>query len=358
MSKQQLFEALASDSDQRFPAEWEDGVWDGVMVAWPHLHTDWAYMLPEVKACYREICEAIVRFGRLVVIAPDCTDAKNELCHLPQEKVIYVDCPTNDTWTRDYGPMSGVTASGECTLDDFKFNGWGLKFAANHDNLVTERLWSAFPGYYNHRSIVLEGGSVDFDGKGTMLTTSKCLLSPNRNDSFGKSEIEAWLRENFFLRQVLWIDYGHLEGDDTDSHVDTLARLAPHDTILYVGCDDSTDSHADDLQSMARQLSTFRTTDGKPYNLIELPLPDTIYDEDGIRLPATYANYLPFNGAVLLPVYGQKRKDNLAEQILKIVYPDHEIIPIDCRALIRQHGSLHCATMQLPRQAIDFLIGK
>lgn len=358
MSKENFYDAYSSGDTPRYAAEWEDNVWDGVMIAWPHRFTDWAYMLDEIQACYVNLAKAIVRRANLVVVAPDCSDAKAALASLPQDKIVYVECPTNDTWTRDYGPVCSVNSDGTSAMDDFKFNGWGLKFAANHDNLVTERLWGDFPGYFNHRSVVLEGGSIDFDGKGCLLTTSKCLLSPNRNDAFTKSEIATWLTENFFLSNILWIDHGHLEGDDTDSHVDTLARFAPHDTIVYVGCDDPTDPHAAELRAMAEQLRGFLTPEGQPYNLIELPLPDPIYDEDGNRLPATYANYLPLNGAVLLPVYGQQRKDLLATQILKIAYPHHEIVTVDCRALIKQHGSLHCATMQLTKDAVDFLRNK
>lgn len=335
----------------RTPAEWEPQ--DAVLMAWPHRLTDWNYMLDEVRECYGRIARAVAAHARLIIVAPDCSDAKNALGI--DDRITYIDIETNDTWTRDYGALTTIDSSGHPVINDYKFNGWGLKFAANHDNLVTMRLWERgiWDGSYRNRlGFVLEGGSVDFDGADTVLTTSECLLSPNRNGDLSRDEIADILKHDFGVNNVLWINHGALEGDDTDSHVDTLARLAPGSTILYVGCDDETDSHYASLKAMEREILSFRRPDGMPFNTIALPLPDAIYDEDGCRLPATYANYLVVNDAVLLPVYRQPRKDTLAAQMLKIVYHDREIIPVDCRALIRQHGSLHCATMQFPSNTI------
>lgn len=202
--------------------------------------------------------------------------------------------------------------------------------------------------YSNELSFVLEGGSIESDGQGTLMTTSQCLLSPNRNGAMSRDEIEEYLKSRFGLDRVLWLDYGALEGDDTDSHIDTLARLTPNDTILYVGTDDVTDSHYDELNKMKLQLQSFVTASGQPYNLIELPLPDAVYDEEGNRLPATYANFLIMNHSILMPVYRQPQKDELAAQIIKIAFPDHQVVKIDCSVLIKQHGSLHCVTMQVP----------
>ncbi len=268
--------------------------------------------------------------------------------------VILVTVPTNDTWARDFGPIS-LTGTEGVTFCDFKFNAWGLKFAADKDNLITRRLYEggALRGdYRNCLGFVLEGGSVESDGKGTLLTTSECLLSPNRNGEMSKHEIEQYLMDRFNLDKVLWLDHGYLAGDDTDSHIDTLARLAPDDTIVYVGCDDPDDEHYESLQAMKRQLGEMVTKEGNGFNLIELPLPDAVYDETGQRLPATYANFLILNSSVLMPSYGQPKKDMLASQILKIAFPDREIKMIDCRALIKQHGSLHCVTMQLPEDTL------
>ena len=337
----------------RLPAEWEPQ--EAVLLAWPHELTDWNYMLDDIRACYNEIAHAIVKHARLIIVAPDCSFARKTLADVDPERVRYREIDTNDTWARDFGAIITVRDDANFRINDFKFNGWGLKFASNLDNMVTRRMTEAgmFNGEYNNcLGFVLEGGSIESDGRGTLMTTSECLMSPNRNGDLSRQEIEARLCREFGATKVIWIDHGALEGDDTDSHIDTLARLAPEDTIIYVSCNDSSDSHYESLKAMERQIPGLRRADGNAYNCVGLPLPDPIYDEDGERLPATYANFLILNDAVLMPVYGQKRNDDLALQIMKIVFPDHEIIGIDCNALIRQHGSLHCVTMQFPKGSI------
>lgn len=338
----------------RLPAEWEEQ--DGILLAWPHEDTDWAYMLDDVTACFTEIAKTIAEEEKVVIVAPDVEIPKSILASsgANMNNVIFVTVPTNDTWARDFGPIS-LTGGDAVTFCDFKFNAWGLKFAADKDNLITGSLYKkgVLRGdYRNCLGFVLEGGSIESDGKGTLLTTSECLLSPNRNGGMSRDEIEEFLVEQFNLDKVLWLDHGYLAGDDTDSHIDTLARLAPGDTIIYVGCDDIADEHYEALKAMKLQLMDMVTPDGDRFNLIELPLPAAVYDEDGLRLPATYANFLVLNHSVLMPSYGQPEKDLLASQILKIAFPDHEIKTIDCLALIRQHGSLHCVTMQLPKDTL------
>jgi agmatine/peptidylarginine deiminase len=334
----------------RFPAEWEHQ--EAVMIAWPHAETDWAYMLNEVQECYEQIARAIIKHAKLLIVAPETSAIRARLAGCDKDSLFFFDVDTNDTWTRDYGVLTTLNADGSPIYNDFCFNGWGLKFASNFDNLVTRKMVfaSILDGkYHNELGFVLEGGSIESDGEGTILTTRECLLSPNRNGDLTRKQISTHLKDVFGARKVLWLDHGALEGDDTDSHIDTLARLAPHNTIVYVGCDDKSDSHYDELSAMRADLQAMRNLNGEPFNLVELPLPDAIYDEEGERLPATYANFLILNDAVLLPIYGQSKKDFLAEQIMKIVFPDHEIISIDCNALIKQHGSLHCATMQFPK---------
>lgn len=336
------------NTDTRLPAEWEPC--RAVLISWPHRLTDWAYMLDQVTECYVNLASAIIAHAQLIVAAPDISVPRRSLAHLPQGRIHYFETPTNDTWTRDCGPISTLTPDGVC-INDFKFNGWGLKFAANLDNLLTGNMYRSgllTGSYVNRLGFVLEGGSIESDGRGTILTTSRCLLSPNRNGDLSRSDIENHLRQWLGATHILWLDHGALDGDDTDSHIDTLARLAPHDTIIYVSAP-SGDSQKPELDAMANQLAALRTTAGMPYNLLQLPLPDPIYDDDepDFRLPATYANYLVVNDAVLMPAYGQPRNDQLAAQILKVAYPEHTIVAVDCRALIRQHGSLHCATMQL-----------
>ena len=240
-------------------------------------------------------------------------------------------------------------------VNDFKFNGWGLKFAADKDNLITSRLFDSgmFKGEYsNNLNFVLEGGSIESDGKGTLLTTRECLLSKNRNGQSSKEEIQAYLEKVFGISRVLWLDHGYLSGDDTDSHIDTLARLAPNDTILYVSTDDERDEHFTELKAMECQRQSFTTADGAKYKLLPLPLPTPIF-ADGERLPATYANFLIGNGFVLVPIYGQESNDSEAMSIISSAFPDRKVLGVDCRALIKQHGSLHCVTMQFPKNSLN-----
>ncbi|WP_304969282.1 agmatine deiminase family protein [uncultured Muribaculum sp.] len=340
---------MMSDRATRLPAEWEPH--GAVMLSWPHKDTDWAPVLDEAIDCFVEIAKAIAREETLIVVAPDVEEPRRVLdCEKLPNRILYLTVPTNDTWARDFGPIT-VERDGNPVICDFKFNGWGLKFPADKDNLITRAMCNTglLRGRYsNELSFVLEGGSIESDGQGTLMTTSQCLLSPNRNGAMSRDEIEEYLKSRFGLDRVLWLDYGALEGDDTDSHIDTLARLAPNDTILYVGTDDVTESHYDELNKMKLQLQSFVTASGQPYNLIELPLPDAVYDEEGNRLPATYANFLIMNHSILMPVYRQPQKDELAAQIIKIAFPDHQVVKIDCSVLIKQHGSLHCVTMQVP----------
>ena len=330
------------------------------MIAWPHERTDWAYMLDEARKCYTEIARAIISAGcNLVVVTPDAKETRDELKALESEKIVFLEIPTNDTWIRDYGPLT-LEDSGILSIANFQFNGWGLKFAANLDNRVTDRILRRLPDIdcKDCLGTVLEGGSIESDGKGTILTTSDCLLSVNRNNFHSKKEAEDILRASLGATRILWLDHGALEGDDTDSHVDTLARLASEDTIVYVKCYREGDSHYNELQQMEVQLKNMSTPSGSPYNLVGLPLPEPCYDpEDGHRLPATYANFLITPHAVIMPVYGQERNDTLARRMLETVFsPEREVITVDCRTLIRQHGSLHCATMQIPSDFVPMII--
>ncbi len=340
----------------RLPAEWEiDNV---IMVAWPHRHSDWAYMLEQVEECYCRLIAALASYVR-VRVATHPVAVKRALQLLTQalddeliDNVEVVPVLTNDTWTRDYGPITTIDANGRYRINDFKFNGWGLKFAADKDNCVTAALYGASDDYVNRLNFVFEGGSVESDGRGTLMTTSRCLLSPNRNGQWSQGEIERYLCRNLAVEQVLWVDHGALEGDDTDSHIDTLARFAPvrdgHGVILYVACDDPDDSHYAELQKMKLDLERMADADGVPYELVPLPWPDAIYADGGERLPATYANFLATSGAVFVPTYGQAANDAEALRVIAGAFPRHRVVGIDCLALICQHGSLHCATMQLP----------
>lgn len=336
-----------------FPAEWYPQ--SGIQLTWPHEETDWAYMLDEVTTCYIELAREIARRERLLIVTPHPKQVKQLLQGVVDlEAVTFAQCPTNDTWARDHGGIT-LFCDGTPAIYDFKFNGWGLKFAANYDNLITSTLCrqGRFNARYENRlNFVVEGGALESDGAGTLLTTSECLLSPNRNGEWSQTRIEEYLKETFGLQRVLWLDHGYLAGDDTDSHIDTLARFAPGNTIVYVQCTDPTDEHYEALRRMEEQLRTFTTLEGTPYRLLPLPMADAVYDENGERLPATYANFLIMNDAVLYPTYCQPANDRAAAQVLQQAFPDREIVGIDCSPLIRQHGSLHCVTMQYPKDVL------
>lgn len=334
----------------RFLAEWEPQ--GAVLMALPNEDTDWSYMLQEVRKCYMNIIQALTREGVNVILLAKSKEDGSEIAGTiaNPERLKVVEADFNDTWTRDYGPLAVERGDRNRSLD-FGFNGWGLKFASDKDNLVNLHLRDRYvllpEQYRNERDFILEGGSVETDGRGTLLTTTRCLTSPNRNGGKSKSELTEILKDRLGVDHILWLDYGALAGDDTDSHIDTLARMAPDNTIIFTGCRNVDDEHFEELLKMRAQLTLFRTQEGDPYNLVELPLPDPIVDEDGERLPATYANYLVTEKAIFMPTYSQPANDHLAAQTLRIAFPHHKIVGIDCRELIRQHGSLHCATMQL-----------
>lgn len=333
---------------------------DGILMALPNELTDWNYILPEALRQYKNIVETFVSEGfHVVLLCIDRDTAKNvfDPCH--HHGITFIETPYNDTWTRDYGPIS-ILKHGDLRALHFGFNGWGLKFPADKDNQVNRHLndLAVFSKniYRNETSFILEGGSIDTDGTGTILTTTRCLCSPNRNGYLSKAQADSELRHRLGASHILFLDYGALMGDDTDSHVDTLARMAPDNTILFCGCKDPQDPQFEELLKMRAQLSLFRNPTGNLYNLVELPLPAPIFDENGDRLPATYANYLVTETHIFMPTYNQPHKDELAMQTVRIPFPNHKIVGVECLTLIRQHGSLHCATMQLPRNLFNPVI--
>ena len=330
-------------------AEWEPQ--SMVQLTWPHKDTDWAPILSEITAVYEEMAREIAKREPLLIVAPK---------GLPVPQAFNIQrsmFTSNDTWARDHGfitveetsalsqnpePIEGQPSS--LVLLDFCFNGWGKKFEAAFDNAINRHLYDqglVRGTYEDHLDFVLEGGSIESDGKGTVFTTTCCLMAPHRNQPLTQAQIEDRLKQHLGAERVVWINHGSLIGDDTDGHIDTLVRICPDDTLLYIGGD----ADHPDLLAMEEELRTLRALDGRPYRLLRLPLPRPIYDGDD-RLPATYANYLVINGAVLVPTYAQPDLDAEALRTIALAYPDREIVPIDCRPVIRQHGSLHCCTMQ------------
>jgi agmatine deiminase len=334
---------------RRLPAEWEPQ--DGVLLAWPHEDSDWHPYLEAVQPVFAEIVCQISRFEQVVVAAPVPDEVREQIAqagaHMERVRIHQVE--TNDTWARDFGPIT-IEEEGSPKLLNFGFNGWGLKFPSDLDNRINKTLqgMGVWKAPLETVGLILEGGSIESDGRGTILTTEECLLNDNRNPHLTREEIEEELHGLFGTDRFLWLANGYLAGDDTDSHVDTLARLCPDDTIAYVRCDDPEDEHYPALSAMEEEIRAFRTRDGKPYRMIPLPWPAERVDEDGTRLPATYANYLVINGAVLVPTYEDKN-DQPALHAIAQAFPGRKIVGINCLPLILQHGSLHCVTMQLPK---------
>jgi agmatine deiminase len=333
-------------------AEWS--AQSGVILAWPHPQSDWRDNLDAAEQVYCELTRHITRFEKLLIIHRDTAHLDSIRKRLGRQSIdtraiIWCQAPGNDSWARDFGPIT-VFDDGRPLLLDFTFNGWGNKYPSELDNRITRRLHDQ--GCLNDtplRSLdfILEGGAIDCDGDGSLLTTTRCLLAPTRNPALDRAAIEAVVSETLGIDRVLWLEHGELSGDDTDSHVDMLARFCSHDTIAFSHCDDPEDIHFQPLQAMQRELERLRRKDGGPYRLVPLTLPQARFNDAGQRLPASYANFLIINGAVLVPIYDDPA-DNVALQRLKACFPQREIIAINCLALIQQYGSLHCVSMQLP----------
>lgn len=352
--------AKNSSISRRLPAEWEEQSY--VQLTFPHQNSDWKDDLELVTPVFIEIVTQITRFESVLLVCQNKIETEKLFSSLLNqnkeqfEKITFVEIDSNDTWARDHGAMTVF----ENNLDkeekihlDFTFNGWGNKFEATKDNLITQNLKKEnyLKGKVEQIDFVLEGGSIESDGKGTILTTSECLLSKERNPNLSREEIETKVKSYFGANRILWLEHGALEGDDTDAHVDTLARLCPNDTICYVAPPtDKNDSHYSSLKKMEEELKYLKTVDNNSYKLIPLPFaPAAYHEEDNRRLPSTYANFLIINEAVLVPTYENKDLDNLALSQIKKAFPNREIIGINCLPIIRQHGSLHCLTMQFPK---------
>lgn len=366
-------------SQIRLKAEWEKQ--KAILLSFPHANSDWASHINEARTCFVEIIKAITQFEKVIIcldthdlqgfeflqkaFGSDFTTNIHAFSSLKLSEAITIAfVPTNDTWARDFGVISLTSQSPKKPpkniLLNFCFNGWGLKYSANFDNQINTHLKKMKILKDTMRTVdfVLEGGSIDTDGAGTLLTTSACLLEPNRNPSLSKSQIQSNLKKTLGINRVLWVDFGYLRGDDTDSHIDMLARFVDRQTIAYVGCDDTNDEHYEELAKMQSQLKSFRQKNGKPYKLIRLPFVSAIYeashsDNDASsdekkaeRLPASYANFLFVNGGLLVPTYEDKN-DKKAIEILSNALPHLRVVGVNARTLIKWHGSLHCITMQI-----------
>ena len=332
------------------PAEWAPQ--QAVLLTWPHAAGDFGPMLDAAHAQFLHLALAIADSTPLLVVAPpDQPALRDELiaAGVPAERLAIVPLPSNDVWARDHGPVT-VFRDGTAVHLDFRFNGWGGKFTADADDAVCAALAAAgaLPGTSEALPIVAEGGAIESDGAGTILTTTRCMLDPARNAGATRASVEAWMAEHFGAARVLWLAHGDLIGDDTDGHIDTLARFCDPHTIAYQACKDAADPHHAELSAMEAELRALRDAEGNPYRLVPLPLPAPAYDEaDGRRLPAGYANFLITNAQVLVPTYDDPA-DAEALSRLQAAFPGHAVRGVDCRTLIQQNGSLHCVTMQIP----------
>ncbi len=336
----------------RLPAEWENQF--GVQLTWPNKNNEWGNLIEQVEKCLSQIAKEISSREKLLIV---CEDKKRVIglmvkAEADLNNITFVELNINDIWVRDHAPITVYEQeSGKPKLLDFSFNGWGLKYAANFDNQISRNLYQKKifkKASFETINLVLEGGSIESNGGGIILTTTQCLLSLNRNPTLSKSDLEEQLSQYLGAKKVLWLDYGYMSGDDTDSHIDTLARFYHQNGIIYMASDNPQDEHYEELQLMEKQLKTFTNLQGQSFELKPLYMPKPALDSENNRMPATYANFLIINKIVLMPIYGDAEKDEMAFNTLKACFPDRQVITIDCRALIVQHGSLHCATMQYP----------
>ncbi|MFA6760941.1 MAG: agmatine deiminase family protein [Sulfuricurvum sp.] len=316
-------------------------------VIFPHANSDWREYLEEAEDNFVRIINEIIKHQKCLVVCANKEYVKS--LFEPNKNLHFVEYETNDTWARDSSAIC-VQNGDDIKLLDFIFTGWGGKFESCKDNAMSRSIKHCYSKDLKSIDFILEGGGIESDGAGRILTTSHCMLNQNRNHALSKDEITARLKEYFAAEEILYIDHGYLAGDDTDSHIDTLARFISPDTIAYVKCTDENDEHFKELSLMEAELKGIAKEFG--YRLVALPMSEAIYFE-GERLPATYANFLFVNGALLVPTYGVK-EDALALEILRTALPHLEVVGIDCLTLIKQHGSLHCVTMNFAK-GVDLL---
>tara|TARA_B100000963_G_scaffold357302_1_gene379159 strand:- start:594 stop:1598 length:1005 start_codon:yes stop_codon:yes gene_type:complete len=333
--------------DKVLLAEWEEQ--GAIFIAWPYRCTDWKENLEKIEKTYVEIVEQIADHELVIILSKD-NSPKKKFAKKILNNIKIIIANYNDTWTRDYIGLSIETKKGPFVVD-FKFNGWGGKYNHTKDNSINFQLQerniiSKINYEYNH--FILEGGSIDPNGKGTILTTSKCLLNKNRNPNMSKKEIEKMLSESLGINKILWLNHGLIPGDDTNSHIDTLARYCDEKTIVY-SINDSKE-----LKLMEKELKIIALEN--QYDLIPIELPAPIFYNES-ELPASYVNFLITNKKILAPIYGDKN-DSSAIQTLQKLFPTREIVGIDCTQIIRQNGSLHCATMQVPKNVLNLSLFK
>ncbi len=334
------------------PAEWEPH--EGTWLSWPHKEASWPGAFEPVPAVFANIVKNLTdsEFVRINVADEEFAERVRKILSKVEvnlSRVTFHFNPTNDAWCRDHGPIYVTrTTNGkrERAINDWGFNAWGGKYLpADLDDVVPTRIAHEFNEKLFTPDIVMEGGSIDVNGKGTLLTTEACLLNPNRNPHLNQAQIEQYLRDYLGVTNILWLGDG-IVGDDTDGHVDDLTRFTSHDTIVTVLEDDPADENYHLLKENYERLLKMKDQDGNPFRIVTMPMPGERYMEDQ-RLPMSYANFYIANKAVLLPTYRHKN-DAKAAEILQKLFPSREVISIDCTDLIWGLGSIHCVTQQQP----------
>ncbi len=325
---------------RRFIAEFEEQSFTQIL--FPHAKSDWAEYLNEAEGTFINIIHAIIKYQKCLVVCNDLEAVKSRFS--PNDNLYFVAYETDDTWARDCSVLC-VQNGNAIELADFIFTGWGGKFDAQKDNAMSKAIAAHYSKPLVSYDFILEGGGVESNGEGIILTTSECVLNKNRNYTFTAEQITQKIKDTLGANEVLYLNHGYLAGDDTDSHIDTLARFISKDTIMYVKCDDIADEHYWELKLMENELQALSKS--HEFTLIPLPMTDAVYfDEE--RIPATYANFLFVNGAVIVPTYNTAQ-DEEALEIFKKNLPHLDIIGVDCSVLIRQHGSLHCVSMNFAK---------
>jgi agmatine/peptidylarginine deiminase len=335
---------------RRLPAEWEPQ--DALMLAWPHRANGWIGDMSAVENVFIELIRAAVARQRVLLVCKDeALLARASQClknaNVALDTVVLKIAPTNDVWLRDTGPI-GIIENGKLKLLDFRFNAWGGKYDSSDDDQINARLQQqdVFNCELQSLPLILEGGSIESNGQGTLLTTRSCLLSDTRNNGYDEHRLEDLLKHFFGVKTVQWLEHGHIKGDDTDGHIDTLARFCPNDVIAYASCNDQSDVNYAELAAMEAELQALRNTENKPYSLVAFPIPSAKIGIEGQRLACTYVNFMIINGAILCPLYDDPM-DTLAMTQLQNIFPQHEIIGINALPVVEQCGSFHCLCMQL-----------
>lgn len=333
------------------PAEWEQQA--AVWLSWPHRRKTWPAQFRPVPGVFANVVAQISRFEDVRInCAASLQPRARRLCAAAGAdlaRVTFYDHPTNDAWCRDHGPIfvqHGRT--GEIALTDWRYNAWGGKYPPfDFDDGIPGRIAAKLGLRRFQNDMVLEGGSIDVNGRGLLLTTEQCLLHRNRNPHFSRGQIEENLRDYLGVKTVLWLGEG-IAGDDTDGHVDDMSRFFKPDGIITCVESNRRDANHRALAENLERLRGFRTSAGKRFELVTLPMPRA-FGFQGRRVPASYANFLIINGAVLVPTFRQKRRDAAACEVIGGCFPGREVVPIDCYHLVWGLGTLHCISQQQPQ---------